>query len=642
MMKIFETYASMFYNHLVLIVGKFMISVFTVLVLLVLLFMILFFRELKWKRRRDKEINRATLLNEKIQNSQSLEDNLKVLLEILSKEISASYYAFYVIDNRGEKFMMRAAIHPFDDFSKVGPSYSGLALPRKEVYIPPTTLELDMESVTLRVMQIEETEFVLLQTLSRRAVVRIGPIRKLNRKTKQNLRTQFKMMEPRIEELIDISRQKMVKRVTITADSAVRTLASVATSLDSALEVMMRSLIGEAGGLGGVLVDTQGNQLLKVDFEDHLESLFNKIRGDQKFHGELWDWLRNRDYHMVSSNDTEYYSLPEYIVLQGIGALVAISIPNRGILIMFFDLDFDQAGFLKQGISKVSMLSEVIQRISKEQTQHKWMAKLYSQQLQRIADAVEIINPYTVGYSKMVARFSLAIGSELGLSEQTMEDLALAAYFSNVGTLGMDHRVFNKQGRLSETEFELVKLHSEIGAAMILIATGNRLASEFVLYHHERMDGNGYPAGLQEDEIPIGARIIHTVQFLLAKINGRAWRSPVTFIKTMEILRDMSGSQLDRRIVDALFNWYYKKATDSIVSGKSLDTCYHLCSTPESICISCPVYKKVQTSSLNCWEVGSNLCQSHGRTCDTCFVRTEFIDRERLLRMTNPLAVKQL
>lgn len=606
------------------------------LFLLVVILFVLYLRERRKNKNRLTQLKRAVNVSEKVQSNLPLEQNLNVILEMFSYIVKGVYYAFYVLDNRGDKFLLRAAIHPYDDFTKVQPSYSGLALPRKEVYIPPTTMEVNKEQTTFNVVQIEEADFVLLMTLSRNAAIRIGPVRKLNRKTKRNLRSQLKAIESKIEEIIEVSRQRTEKRVTITADNAVRTLSSIATSLDSALEIMMRSMIGEAGGIGGTLIDLHGNQVIKVDFDDTLSKLFEKIQEDHHFQNSLHEWLNGREYYVVSSNDKDYYSLPEYIVSQGIGAIIVVSIPGRGLLVMFFDLEFEREEFLKLGMAKVSMLSDVLRKIAKEHGERKWMAKVYTQQLKQMTDAVELVNPYTVGYSEMVAHFSLAIGNEMGLAENVMEDLALASYFSNIGTLGMDHRVFNKQGRLSEAEFEQVKLHSEIGAAMILIATGNRRASEFVLYHHERMDGNGYPSGLQQDEIPIGARIIHAVQFFMAKINGRSWRSPITFVKALEMVKEMGGSQLDYRVVDALSDWYLKKASDTQIAGKSLDVCYKLLSVPDSICKNCPVFEKVNVTSVNCWEVGNHLCRAHGRSCETCFIRTEAMERNRAIRMNGP------
>jgi hypothetical protein len=152
------------------------------------------------------------------------------------------------------------------------------------------------------------------------------------------------------------------------------------------------------------------------------------------------------------------------------------------------------------------------------------------------------------------------------------------------------------------------------------------------MYHHERIDGAGYPAGLRGADIPLGARIIGVVQTFLAKINGRKGRDPLSFDKALEMLQSAAGTQLDKQVVQAFVAWFESKQKNPAFSERSLGYCWEMCCTPSSICEHCPVYRQSGAAFKNCWEHEGNLCHSHGKSCSSCFVRTEFVTRGAVKR----------
>jgi HD-GYP domain-containing protein (c-di-GMP phosphodiesterase class II) len=243
---------------------------------------------------------------------------------------------------------------------------------------------------------------------------------------------------------------------------------------------------------------------------------------------------------------------------------------------------------------------------------------------------IDNLNPYTVGYSEQMMRYALSVGREMGLSGQELLDLGLAARFSNIGVIGLRRELLTKEGRYTEFEYESMKMHCEIGASMVTLATGNRRAASYILHHHERVDGYGYPYGLKGEAIPLGARILYVVQFYLAKVNGRAWRDPVPFEEAIAALLKAVGTQLDGEVVNAFITWLTRVQTHPEVQGKPLAACHEMLSVPKEICESCLVY--AESGSIKCWELGDNACQAHGRTCATCVVRTEYLHRQKHLR----------
>ena len=235
-----------------------------------------------------------------------------------------------------------------------------------------------------------------------------------------------------------------------------------------------------------------------------------------------------------------------------------------------------------------------------------------------------------VGYSEQMSRYCIIIAQELKLPEDVIKDIALSAYLSNIGVLGISTELYQKEGKYTDKEFELMKLHAEVGASIVKVTTGNERAASYIMHHHERMDGNGYPSALKELDIPIGAKIIAVVQTFLAKINGRPYRDPLPFSQALKTLSSASGAQLDPGIVRVFIEWFQVKAMDPKFNARSLGSCWEMNCSPSSVCEHCPAYGR---TDVNCWDVEGINCKAHGKTCETCFVRTELETRKEVLRL---------
>jgi HD-GYP domain-containing protein (c-di-GMP phosphodiesterase class II) len=221
----------------------------------------------------------------------------------------------------------------------------------------------------------------------------------------------------------------------------------------------------------------------------------------------------------------------------------------------------------------------------------------------------------------------MVIAKEMGLSEYQIQSIGLAAYLSNIGVIGLSDGLVNKEGVYSDKEYEQMKLHSEVGASIIENMIAEEDVAMYLKHHHERMDGNGYPSRLMGDNIPIGSRIIAVVQTFLAKINGRNYRDPLPFEDALKLIHHSAGSQLDGKVVNVFLQWYEKRRKFLKGQNRGLGNCWDLCCVPLAICSTCPAYGKNQK---NCWEIEKNNCLAHGKTCETCFVYTEAMSRNRL------------
>jgi len=166
--------------------------------------------------------------------------------------------------------------------------------------------------------------------------------------------------------------------------------------------------------------------------------------------------------------------------------------------------------------------------------------------------AVEVKDRETQGHNRRVAQLSVQIGRQLGLSATELRVLARTGLLHDVGKLGIPDAILEKQGPLDESESTVMKTHPEIGVA--ILKRGGHFKRELlgVLYHHERMDGSGYPHGLRDDAIPIEARIVAVADTYDVLTTDRPYRQACGGRKARRILEEEAGTHLDPRVVVAL------------------------------------------------------------------------------------------
>jgi HD-GYP domain-containing protein (c-di-GMP phosphodiesterase class II) len=141
----------------------------------------------------------------------------------------------------------------------------------------------------------------------------------------------------------------------------------------------------------------------------------------------------------------------------------------------------------------------------------------------------------------------------LGLPPKLADLIHIAGHLHDIGKFALPDEILKKPGPLTQQEWNIVKKHPVIGADYlkdIRIFQGKGGVIEMVLYHHERWDGKGYPAGLKKREIPLGARIIAVADAFSAMTDNRPYREPLSFEEALEELKKGSGSQFDPEIVD--------------------------------------------------------------------------------------------
>lgn len=174
--------------------------------------------------------------------------------------------------------------------------------------------------------------------------------------------------------------------------------------------------------------------------------------------------------------------------------------------------------------------------------------------LMSIANAVEAKDKYTQGHVERVASLAVSIGKKLRLPQKDIEALWFAGVLHDVGKIGIPDCILNKNGKLNEDEWEIMKQHPDIGYK-ICLPLENTLGSALqgIRYHHEKLDGTGYPEGLKGDIIPEVAKIISIVDYYDALTSDRPYRTKMSKEDTLNLLRqEAMSNKLDIKTIEVL------------------------------------------------------------------------------------------
>ena len=180
------------------------------------------------------------------------------------------------------------------------------------------------------------------------------------------------------------------------------------------------------------------------------------------------------------------------------------------------------------------------------------LRETYDSTVRALVQAVETKDYYTRGHSERVARVTEMIAREWGMREDRVQVIRIAGMLHDVGKLGVPTKILQKQGKLNQLEFEAIKLHPLRGYEMLCEIDFLTEALSGVYHHHERLDGRGYPMGLQDDDIPEFARIIMVADAFDSMTSTRSYRLAKTVDEAVAELRRCEQVQFDPLVVDCL------------------------------------------------------------------------------------------
>ena len=183
-------------------------------------------------------------------------------------------------------------------------------------------------------------------------------------------------------------------------------------------------------------------------------------------------------------------------------------------------------------------------------------AKLYGRMRQMnlevirsYAQAVEAKDIYTRGHSDRVAQYAVHLGRAIGLDSGELEQLHTAGLLHDIGKIGIPDRILNKPSGLTADEYGVMKRHPEVGYSILSQVKTLQEVLPIIIHHHERVDGQGYPNGLNGNGIPFLARLVSVVDSYEAMTSDRAYRNSLSNEKVVSIMEQNAGTQWDEELV---------------------------------------------------------------------------------------------
>ena len=215
----------------------------------------------------------------------------------------------------------------------------------------------------------------------------------------------------------------------------------------------------------------------------------------------------------------------------------------------------------EENIHYVSTIN-VLRIYTRDITERKQAEKEIKQSLEKLKMAMEgVINtlaltveqrdPYTAGHQQRVAKLSCAIAEDMGIPAAQIEGIRMAGVVHDIGKMHIPSEILNRPGKLTKDEFNIVKSHAQVGYDILRGIAFPWPVADIVHQHHENMDGSGYPLGMSNGDILMGARILCVADVVEAMASHRPYRPALGMDKALEEISKKNGLNYDDRVVSA-------------------------------------------------------------------------------------------
>jgi HD-GYP domain-containing protein (c-di-GMP phosphodiesterase class II) len=166
-----------------------------------------------------------------------------------------------------------------------------------------------------------------------------------------------------------------------------------------------------------------------------------------------------------------------------------------------------------------------------------------------LAQLLDLKDFNTGCHSTRLAEWAVRVARAMGMDEEIVDDVEVAAILHDIGKVGIDDAILRKPGKLTDDERAMMRRHPEFGWSILRVFPDFEQAALFVLHHHENFDGTGYPGGLAANEIPQGSRIVSLIDAYDAMVSSRPYRKGLPFEEANRRILEASGTQFDPDVV---------------------------------------------------------------------------------------------
>ena len=178
------------------------------------------------------------------------------------------------------------------------------------------------------------------------------------------------------------------------------------------------------------------------------------------------------------------------------------------------------------------------------------MSDLHLSTIEALALAIDAKDQTAHNHIRRVQIYAIGLARAVGLPELEIQGVKTAALLHDIGKLAVPEHILAKPGPLTPEEFQKVRIHPQVGAGIISAVRFPYPVAPLILSHHERWDGRGYPAGLKENDIPLGARILSVVDYFDALTSERPYHEAMSIEGAVGLLQRESGKALDPHVVE--------------------------------------------------------------------------------------------
>ncbi|MCD6289067.1 MAG: diguanylate cyclase [Anaerolineae bacterium] len=259
-----------------------------------------------------------------------------------------------------------------------------------------------------------------------------------------------------------------------------------------------------------------------------------------------------------------------YVAMGFISLVLVVAYVGLGVygifafLVPLFIVRYTQKQYIERTASNIQALKELNESLMAANAEIKQMNE---ELLGLLAKVIDFRDPYVYNHSEQVATYAVAIAQEMGLPADQVDVLRRAALCHDLGKIGIPDAILNKPGRLTDKEYNAIKAHPDIGAAMLESSHALYQLIPIVRHHHERWDGKGYPDHLAGTQIPLEARILAVADAVETMASDRPYKRGMSTDQILKELRRCAGTQFDPAVVDAFIRVVEHKGASFIVNS---------------------------------------------------------------------------
>lgn len=225
---------------------------------------------------------------------------------------------------------------------------------------------------------------------------------------------------------------------------------------------------------------------------------------------------------------------------------------NVGYLLELTDCTTEQQYYVAMAEYNESMEKEIAEKTKELRHQQSQAKDFFLQTVIALSEAVDAKDRYTSGHSRRVAEYSRKIAAKMGKSREELDEIYYTGLLHDIGKIRIPIEIINKPGRLTEEEYNIIKIHTITGYHILRSISDNSSLAIAAKYHHERYDGKGYPNGLTGDKIPETARILCIADSYDAMTSNRSYRKALSQEEVRSELEKGKGTQFDPYITDIM------------------------------------------------------------------------------------------